>query len=335
MKSLAVRLGICCLALSACTPQVASIGPISASPQLLDGKFVTSDGLSLPVRSWLPDKDPNGIILAVHGFNDYSKSFDAVPGSQGAGPALAAKGYAVIAYDQRGFGEAPNFGLWAGRDVLARDFSDFIRLLDQAYPNLPVYAVGVSMGAAVITVAMTESEALPADAIVLVAPAVWSRSTMPLLYRASLWLGAHLFPTARPSGRALGRQASDNIEMLRDAARDPLFIKNTRIDSIYGLTNLMDQAQQNIGDISVPTLYLYGANDHIVPKNATIRAGEKFLGNRNIRRLAFYEQGWHMMLRDLQAETVLADIAAYFENPTAPLPSGSDTDAWDRLKALE
>lgn len=271
----------------------------------------------------------------MHGFNDYSKSFDRVPAAPGVGPTLADAGFAVFAYDQRGFGQAPYVGLWPGKEVLRQDFADFIRVLDRTYPDLPVYAIGMSMGGAVVTAAMTAEIPPPADAIVLVAPAVWGRETMPVLYRTSLWFGARFFPWAKPTGRGLGRQASDNIEMLRDNARDPLFIKETRIDSIYGLTNLMDDAQDNVDRLTVPTLYLYGANDQIIPPNATTSALEKFLTDPGTRRLAFYDEGWHMMMRDLQANTVLRDIAAFLNDQVAGLPSGADTNAFERLKSAE
>ncbi|MBT4741357.1 MAG: alpha/beta hydrolase [Rhodospirillaceae bacterium] len=321
--------------LAACAPQVAPIGSLTTSPSITEAAFKTADGLSLPVRVWRPETELAGVVLAVHGFNDYSKSFDVVPDAPGVGPVLAAKGFAVYAYDQRGFGASPHAGLWPGEDQIVTDFSDFARVLDRTYPDVPLYAIGVSMGGAVIIAAMTADDPPPIDAAVLVAPAVWSRSTMPISYRVALWLGAHTMPKARPSGRGLGRRASDNIEMLRDAARDPLFIKETRIDSVYGLTNLMDRAQSRIGNIPVPTLYVYGANDEIIPKDATVKALERFLTNDADRRLGYYDSGWHMMLRDLEAETVLVDVASFLHNPTQPLPSGADKDALARLKTAE
>jgi len=48
--------------------------------------------------SWLPDGTPGAIVLALHGFNDYSNAFATT------GQAFAASGIAVFAYDQRGFG---------------------------------------------------------------------------------------------------------------------------------------------------------------------------------------------------------------------------------------
>ena len=55
------------------------------------------------------------MILALHGFNDYSNAFDA--------PAKlwAKQGIATYAYDQRGFGGAPGRGLWPGSEALATD----------------------------------------------------------------------------------------------------------------------------------------------------------------------------------------------------------------------
>jgi hypothetical protein len=39
--------------------------------------------------------------------------------------------------------------------------------------------------------------------------------------------------------------------------------------------------------------------------------------------VAVYENGWHMMLRDLGAETVLRDIAVWVSDRDAELPSGA------------
>lgn len=321
--------------LAACAPQVAPSGPESRAPALNDQGFATSDGLSLPMRRWLPAGKAEAVVLAVHGFNDYGNSFDIVPGTPGVGPTLASQGFAVYAYDQRGFGASPHAGLWPGEDRMISDFADLATELRTKHQGLPLYAVGVSMGGAVIIAAMTSDDPPPVDAVALVAPAVWGDDTMPLPYRTALWFSAFTFPWASPSGEGLGRQASDNFDMLRANAADPLFIKETRIDSIYGLSKLMDRAQNNVGKLAVPALYIYGANDEIIPKDATLLALERFLDGSPDRRFGFYDEGWHMMLRDLQAETVIMDIATYFKDQQLPLPSGAHTDALNRLKALE
>src|SRR3546814_11549638 len=126
------------------------------------------------------------------------------------------------------------------------------------------------MGGAVVLAALAGAKPPAVEGAVLVAPAVWARSTMPLHQRAGLWLGTHLFPWAKFSGRGLGIQASDNIEMLRALGRDPLFIRETRLDRVYGVVNLMDAAHAAAPELPVPTLMLSGAQTEVVPAETTL-----------------------------------------------------------------
>jgi alpha-beta hydrolase superfamily lysophospholipase len=111
--------------------------------------------------------------------------------------------------------------------------------------------------------------------------------------------------------------------MRRALSRDPLVIRATRIDSIYGLTNLMDAALLHAGKLQLPTLVLYGKNDQIIPKEPTFRMLEKM---PKTTRTAFYEKGYHMLLRDLQREKPLTDIAVWIADHNRALPYG--TDSW-------
>jgi alpha-beta hydrolase superfamily lysophospholipase len=148
---------------------------------------------------------------------------------------------------------------------------------------------------------------------------------MPWYQRALLDTVAHTLPSLRLTGSGLKIRASDNIEMLRGLGRDPLVIKATRVDAMYGLANLMDAALRNAGALRTDTLVLYGERDQIVPREpvrqmlATMPALQT--------RAAFYPDGYHMLLRDLQAEKPWQDIAAWIENHNAPLPSGADRRA--------
>ncbi len=318
--------------LACATPEVAPPGPWAANgggaPALSDGSFTARDGLTLPLRRWLPDAEPpRGVFLALHGFNDYSKAFE-VPGE-----ALADRGFAVYAYDQRGFGKAPHRGLWPGIETMTQDAADLAGLLRERYPEAPLYLMGESMGGAVLMAAASSQEPPPFDAMVLSSPAVWSRDTMPFYQTWSLWLGIRLFPSLKVSGSGYKIQASDNIEMLIGLGRDPLFIKETRVDALYGLTNLMDQAYESADRLPGPALLLYGERDQIIPKTPTMDVWRRLPKNGKAegQRIALYDDGWHLLLRDLRGEQVLDDILAWIEDPDAPLPSGADTNAVDYL----
>lgn len=316
--------------LSACAPGVAPGGPgldpNDGAPGLASDVLATADGYRLPARHWVPAGKPRAVILALHGFNDYSNAFDA-PGEY-----LARQGILTVAYDQRGFGEAPHPGRWAGNERMTEDLTTAARSLRAAYPDVPLYLLGDSMGGAVVLAALAGDDPPPAEGVVLVAAAVWGRSTMPWYQQFALWFSSHTIPWAKVSGRGLDIQASDNIEMLRDLGRDPLVIKETRVEAVYGLVNLMDEALAAAPRISVPVLLLYGERDEIIPLDATLHFWDDLPpAARAHQRWAVYEDGWHMLLRDLQADVVLDDIVHWIEDAEAPLPSGADLHATDVL----
>jgi acylglycerol lipase len=294
-------------------------------PRFTETGFVTADGRVLPLRKWLPEGEARGVILALHGFNDYSNSFE------GPGEAWAKQGIAIYAYDQRGFGAAPERGFWPGRAVLAADAAIAAQLLRRLYPRAPLYLLGESMGGAVAVVAMTRESATPVpdvDGIILTAPAVWGRATMDLVPRLALWAGVRLMPGLTLTGRGLEKKPSDNIAMLRALSHDPLVIKATRVDTIYGLVDLMDAALASAPRLDVPLLVMYGAKDEIVPRTPI----QRFVGSlppecRRRARLAWYRDGYHMLLRDLEGPLVIADVASWVLTPAAPLPSGADRAA--------
>ena len=303
----------------ACAPRVQDSGPGTRTPELTEAAFIASDGRVLPYRVWRAGR-PQAIVVGLHGFNDYSNAFEA--------PARywAANGITTYAYDQRGFGATEQRGIWAGEHRLTQDLREVVGAIKRRHADLAVTLVGESMGGAVIMAAEAEAanggvERPAGDGIVLVAPAVWGRATMPLLYRAFLWLGAHVTPWNQVTASGLNIVPSDNIEMLKALGRDPQVIKHTRIDSVWGLVNLMDDALAAAPAVQTPALVLYGAKDEIVPKRPTVRMLETMNGTR---RVAVYPAGYHMLLRDLQAETVWRDVAAWIRDRQAPLPSQAE-----------
>ncbi len=311
-----------------CMPRVYPAGERIYPGRLEQDRYITADDVALPYRAWLPEPgEAKAVLIALHGFNDYSNFFQ-LPGSY-----LQQRGIASYAYDQRGFGGAPGRGLWAGVDAYADDLRLFVQLLKARYPALPVYVLGVSMGAAVTIVAMSRDDDALVDGVILVAPAVWARSTMPWYQRFVLWSMAHSLPWLTLTGESVQVQASDNIEMLRAFSRDPLVIKETRVETIYGLTNLMDAAAADAAQLTTKSLLLVGEKDEIIPRQATFRFLQGFLQTRETgKTVAFYQNGYHMLLRDCQAEVVWNDIDAWIKRADMALPSGADKRAAEQLR---
>jgi alpha-beta hydrolase superfamily lysophospholipase len=266
----------------------------------MDSNFITRDGLRLPLRHWDAPR-PIAVVVALHGMSDYSKAFD-LPG-----PWWAAHGVSVYAYDQRGFGAAPHPGLWAGVALMRSDLEDIVAALHARFPRVPVYVLGESMGGAVLLTALAAPHPPRLSGAILVAPAVWSRHDMPLPYRVVLWIGAHMIPAMHVSGEGLHILATDNLTLLRQMAHDPLYQHSARVDQVYGLVKLMDDARrapQTIG-AHAPILFLYGGNDQVIPAEPTEAVAKALDGSTTVIR---YPDGYHMLLRDLEAEPRWNDV---------------------------
>lgn len=313
LLAMMLRLGVLwMLLLAACAPRVQEIGPARFTPALTGTHYLTADGLKLKLRQHTA-RNPNAVIVALHGFNDYRAAFD------DAGRWWSDNNITVYAYDQRGFGSAPMRGIWPGDEQLIADAKKMVELARARHPGLPVYLLGVSMGGAVALAAAAADPPASADGVILVAPAVWGWSSLNPVYRGALWLAAHTVPGNKMSGQGLGIVPSDNLPMLRALGSDPLVIKQTRTDAVYGLVELMERAYRSAERVKLSSLLLYGARDELIPKAPVEKVAAQLPPPR---RTAIYSDGYHMLLRDLQAEIVWRDIASWAQDPTAPLPSG-------------
>ncbi len=291
------------------------------------GFLVMDDGARLPYRAWMPaNGEPRVVVLALHGMNDSRDAWE-IPA-----PELAQAGIAVIAPDQRGFGASASRGDWPSGAALVADADRMARTLRARYPAAKLILMGESMGAAVLMCLGTEPRPPPADGYVLVAPAVWGRAEMNLLLRSTLWLAANLAPDMEVTRAPVKVVASSNRDALIRLGRDPLTLRSTRVRSVAGLVDLMDAALASAPAFNAPALFLYGGHDDLVPKRATaatwaaLRPGE---------RRAFYPQGYHLLLRDLDRDKPIGDVIAWMRDPAAALPSGAENAAARWLAARE
>lgn len=330
-----------CVMVSACAGASQPMGPAIQSPSVTSapqdetggtGQAITaSDGYRLPLRSWLPPDPPHAVIVALHGFNDYSGAFTD-PGAH-----WASQGVAVYAYDQRGFGATQRLGVWPGTQTLVADLRTALDLIAARHPQAPLFLLGESMGGAVAVLLAAEPDMPAIDGLILVAPALYVERSVPRYQRIGLRILSVLMPGLRLTGEGLDLQPSDNIEVLRDMWFDPLTLKDARVDTLQGLLEMMIEAADALPAIDPPALMLFGSREQIIPQPAIIEtlsplrapwSDEPFL------RLAYYSDGYHMLLRDVAAETVWADILAWMQASDAPLPSGADVGAWEGLLRL-
>jgi len=284
-----------------------------------ESRFSLTDQTTLAYRQWAAE-DPKIVVLGVHGFNDYSKSFNALA------KALVEQLHAVVyAYDQGGFGANPKPGIWVGEDRLVQDLREIAQQLRQRHPNLPLVIVGESMGGAVVLRASTETPGLNADKLILLAPAIWGAEAMPWYQRLSLRVFNLIAPDFTFTGRIVqnfGIRPTDDLDVARDLSRDPLVIKETRVKSLYGLTQLMGQALNHPTALPVPTLVLYGLNDKIIPPEPVCywltRLATISSNDASNLRLIIYPNGWHMLTRQSEAKVVIQEMVEWIGGVNLP-----------------
>ena len=206
------------------------------------------DGLRL-VGHWYPADEPKRILIAMHGWRScWSRDFGVIT------PFWHENGCSVLYAEQRGQGESE--GEYMGFGILERyDCLKWAQWASENNPdNLPIYLVGLSMGAT--TVLMASNLDLPENVRGIIADCGFTSAY-------DIW--KHV--------------AEENLHLhygLHAAAADDLCRKKIGVHSKECST--VDALKQT----KVPVLFIHGADDGFVPvrmthENYAACAGEKQL----------------------------------------------------------
>ncbi|MEO9971279.1 MAG: alpha/beta fold hydrolase [Hyphomonadaceae bacterium] len=287
--------------------------------------FTSFDGAKLGLTVWpsVAGPEPEFVVVGVHGMNDYAAAFEY------AGPYWAARGVTTYAYDQRGFGRSVQKGIWPKEELMRQDLRAAVRVARARHPEATLSVVGISMGAAVAMTAFgSDDPPADVDRLILSGPGLRGWGGLPLHHRASLWASTKIRPdwiVVPPKFAVQKITPSDNYDMLVRRGRDSLNTFDNRIDQVYGVVSVMENGHRAAGRLPPNTLLLYGAKDDIIPESFMRRTAPNLAPHV---RTAYYEDGYHMLMRDLQHEVVLEDQFTFMESVEAALPSGAPGIPW-------
>ncbi|MEM7766375.1 MAG: alpha/beta fold hydrolase [Pseudomonadota bacterium] len=328
--------GICALLLAAlmvlpvpgCSPVTQRAFNVTEAPtpmlDIASDTFISFDGAPLGLTVWeaAGGAEPDIVVVGLHGMNDWANAFYM------AAPFWAQHGVTTYAYDQRGFGRSPNRGIWPKEDLMREDLRTAVSLARARHPDAILAVVGISMGGAVAMSTFGTDGAPPVDRLVLSGPGLRGWGALPLSYRTSLWMSARVRPgwVVTPPRRFVRIEPTDNLDMLREIWSSPMMLRENRIDQVHGVVSLMETAHRRAPNLPADrTLMAYGANDYVIPPPGVQRTAAVLpVGVRTV----YYPEGYHMLLRDMQAERVWTDYLAFFRDPEAPLPSGEAPWPW-------
>ena len=179
------------------------------------------------------------------------------------------------------------------------------------------------MGGAVVLVAADRGA--ETDGLILTATALRSRDTFGPVASAGIWLLAHSIPWMPSGPSSVDYKPTDNPKALDKLRNDPQILHQVSLGMAYGLLDLMDDARVAAGRVKEPYIMLHGLGDRIVPTEP-IRAAIEVMPRRPDSKLAFYKNGYHLLLRDKAGPAVAGDVVAWIGDHEAALPSGAEAE---------
>lgn len=107
----------------------------------IEFKWQTVDGLQIIAQGWQPEADPQAVVCLVHGLGEHSGRYAHLAAS------LTRVGYAVLAFDQRGFGKSQGRrGHILSYEAMLDDITYLLDEAERRFPNRQCFLYGHSMG---------------------------------------------------------------------------------------------------------------------------------------------------------------------------------------------
>ena len=270
-----------------------------------EGQFSASDGLKLYYQCWRPEETAvRSAIVMLHGDFGHSGYCMNLPLHE------APRGYAVYAYDRRGWGRSPGprgyVNKW--RENL-EDLDEFLKLVRADEASRPIFLMGHS-GSAVIVLEYAAQHPQALSGVFCISPALNMAAAAP----PPLHLLLHLLSGVWP-------RLSIDIRRQFDAqatyvSHDPGFVELIRHDP-FGNTKVtprwmvesdaaMQRVVQQAPDLRVPVMILIGGADKVTGTDAAKAYYQKIVFPD--KEFHQYPGDYTNLLSELNTEEVLNDI---------------------------
>jgi lysophospholipase len=289
-----------------------------------EANFNSADGTRLFERRWMPDVAPRAAVLIIHGYAEHSGRY-AWTGEQ-----LAARGFAVEAFDLRGHGRSD------GERVLIRSMNEYLDDVEAALarlrhhvPGVPAFILGHSMGGAILALYATARLPKPGHedvrGLIFSGAALGQPNPPPgIVVRLMLLLGRFT-----PRIRLISLAAADvsrDPAIVADYDADPL---NYRGRMPAGLIAAMIRggrySTHHAGEITLPLLILHGSEDTLASPGASQKLYDA-AGSMD-KTLKVYEGLYHEILNEPEKDLVIDDIVRWLERQLAKTSTASDPAA--------
>ena len=279
------------------------------------------DGDQLPYTKWLPQEEPEIVIIGVHGISGAAADYKPL-----ATHLLANKTrIAVYSAETRGQGNDPikeRRGHVRKREDWFKDLYGFTTLIRKKHPKAKIVWCGESMGSLIVLHAyaaqMTQLKAQsPCDAIILSSPITEIKGDFPRWKIHAAHTLATIFPKARVSLETLSGQ--EEVKVTKDtvhqeqAETNPYHIKRHTLRLLSTLGDMIETSPQAGQALDLPVLILHGGNDIFSETKAVKRFAQNLPHPEKVT-LKLYPESYHLLFHDHQSDKVIADIEKWLKS---------------------
>ena len=237
------------------------------------GQLMGHGGVRLSIAEWRAEDGPapKALVILVHGYAEHVGRYAHVLEE------LVARGYAVFTLDHRGHGESAGRRASVARfDHFVDDLHLLVRRAREAYPPLPVFLLGHSMGGLIaIRYALRPDHQADLAGLVLSGAALQvGDDVSPLLKRLGAVLAA-VVPNLPIVPRRSGILSVDP-EVERRFKADPLcYNGRIRARLAHEILRAGADARARLDQLTLPLLAMHGTDDRL-----TNPAGSRLLVER-------------------------------------------------------
>lgn len=286
-----------------------SLPDASFPPPSYTDTLTTYDGLALFVQGWHPEKPQRGAVVLVHGYAEHSDRYQHVAAF------LTARGYAVHAYDQRGYGrsEGRRAFVWSFDEYISdlHDVVSRVRRAEEA--DCPLFLLGHSMGGPVCALYCLDHGARPAG-LILSSPSLRVNEDMAPILRQLAGVVGRLAPTL-PTVYLKHNTLSRDPAVVAWSEADPLnYHGRIRARTGQEILRAADHLLKRVEDLTVPLLIFHGTADRLIAVDGS-RELYRRAGSSD-KTLKLYEGFYHETMNEPENDEVLTDLADWLDAHT-------------------
>jgi acylglycerol lipase len=278
-------------------------------------EWTATDGEKFAYSVWAGGEKPRAVVVAVHGLSGAAVDYEPL------GAHMLRHGVVTFAPELRGQGNDPVPGRRGDLERIEDWFADlsaFFVLVRARHPGAQIYYYGESMGAALLTRFVAQSEKIDQPAGLVLASPVVEMPAKPTWWQEMIFsFFLSTWPTHRVDVSKYTRRNENDPSgwVTRDEAHRrwtvtaPHRVTRFTVRFFHCLRELIKGCFDAAPRITVPVLVLYAANDVYI-KPARVEQFFALLGSRE-KELSLFPESYHLLLHDFDKAQALEQIETW------------------------